>query len=185
MTWTPADFAQEIGSFRRELRGLVRRMVVNLTDAGVWRVLGHALISPTDREGRDVENYPGIGFAARPPAGLGEAIVIQVGGANNPAIVASRDEATRANVADLIADEAVMYNSTVRVHMKADGTVEIGTHGGTMKRLAFLEDVQAVRDDLHEHEHSYVGGGTGSGTLVTTGGPSVTAPVGTSKLKAE
>lgn len=53
---------------------------------------------------------------------------------------------------------------------------------GGAEELAYKSDVQAVRDELHEHEHDYIPGS--SGTATTTGGPSVTAPVGTSVLKA-
>lgn len=130
MKYTAEDFANQIGEFRRKMAGMVRRMVVKLSDGGVWQVAGHLLFEG-QREAPPAENYPGIGFAARPPAGTSaEAIVVQVGGANQPAIVGLRDEATRAKVSDIAANETAAYNSLVRAYLKASGTIELRTHAG-------------------------------------------------------
>jgi phage gp45-like len=185
MTWTAEDFANAIGEFRRTMRGLVRRVKVDLTDAGgFWRVLGHTLFDPTDREGRDVANYPGIGIAARPPVDAGaEAIVVNVGGQNNPAIVATRDEATRAKVDDVATDETAIYNSSARVHVKVDGSIEARTHAGTASQLVTMDDFNALIGILN-------GAGTGAATAIPAAiaayqGAHPTWPDGTKKFGAE
>lgn len=128
-TWTAEDFAAQIGAFRREVAGIVRRVVVTRSTGGIWQMLGHALFDASRKETREVENYPGIGLAARPPDnGQAEAIVVNVGGPNNPAMVATRDEATRAKVNDVKPDETTTYNSAVRLHAKANGTIELRAH---------------------------------------------------------
>lgn len=172
---------------------MVRRMTVKLTDGGVWQVAGHLLFD-NQREAPPAENYPGIGFAARPPAGTSaEAIVVQVGGSNQPAIVGLRDEATRAKVSAIVADEAVVYNSVARVYVKADGTIEIRSHGGTALSLATKADLQAVVTYLKKqfdpaagHVHATPSGPT---TAITEGSTTTNgtcpAPAGTTKLKGE
>lgn len=183
---TAEDFANAIGEFRREMAGKIRRMVIGRSNGGIWQALGHALFDATKREAPDVENYPGIGIFARPPDRQGEAIVVQVGGPNNPAIIAARDEATRAKVDAIAADETTIYNAEARVYLKHDGTIEARTHAGVAVKLCTLADAQAMRADLNNHSHLYIPPGSGGGApIATTGNPAVTAPVGTSKFKAE
>lgn len=199
--YTAEDFAQMIGTFRRQVAGLVRRMTVKLSDGGVWQVAGHLLFD-NQREAPPAENYPGIGFVARPPANASaEVIVVNVGGQNQPAIVASRDEATRAKVADVVADEAAAYNTLSRVHVKADGTIEARTHAGNAVSLATKADLQALRDYVNNqfsatlgHVHVTPAGPTttittvaGAPVLVGPAAPTVVPanPAGTTKLKGE
>lgn len=192
MKYTAEDFANQIGEFRRKMAGMVRRMVVKLSDGGVWQVAGHLLFEG-QREAPPAENYPGIGFAARPPAGTSaEAIVVQVGGANQPAIVGLRDEATRAKVSTIVADEAVVYNSVARVYVKADGTIEIRSHAGAAVALATKADVDNVATFLKKqfdtalgHTHAALGAPPVSGTGVIGTGFVIPAAAGTSKLKGE
>lgn len=179
MSWTSEDFAEAIGSFRREVAGVIRRMTIGRSDGGIWQTVGHILLDGTTKEAREVENYPGIGIFSRPPdGGSGESIVVHAGGPNNPAIVGSRDEATRANVDDIAADESTLYNSKSRVYIKADGSVEIRSHGGAAVSLATKADVRALAD--------FVGtlfvGGSGSAVIPPH---SVPLPTGTQKLKGE
>src|SRR5690606_8766430 len=134
------------------------------------------------------EVFAGIGFASRPATnGTPEAIVVNVGGAKVPVIVATRDhrtlKAVLADLGELEAGSTLVHNGAAVVYVRANGTVEIRTPRGTARRLATLEDVEAFRDDLDGHEHTYVPPGGGSST--TTGGPSVTAPRGTSVLRGE
>jgi hypothetical protein len=64
------------------------------------------------------------------------------------------------------------------------GEVVVHDGAGGAVSLALKSDVQAVRDDLHEHSHAFgslvCSGGTVSGS--TAAGPSVTEPTGTSVL---
>lgn len=185
MRYTAEDFAEAIGGFRREVAGFVRRMVVGRTGGGAWQMLGHLLFDVTRREAVDVENYSGVGFYARPPDNAGEGVVVQVGGPNNKALIATRDEATRQAAfadADLAPDETAAYNSAARVHVTAAGLVEARSHGGTAVSLATKADIDDLRSWLVTHLHSGVSTGVG-----VSGAPSTTPPTasGTSVLKGE
>lgn len=145
--WTAEDFAVQIGSFRREVAGRVRRFLVTLTSDVLWQLTGHSLIDPTEIEVRSVEVFPGIGFFARPPEGSesAEAISLTVGGSNSPAIVATRDEATRqASAGDLDADSAAMFNTLCRVHCRPDGVIELHPVGDTLTPLDGVVTGQAI-----------------------------------------
>lgn len=132
MSWSPEEFAEVTSAFRREFAGAFRRMLVTRTGTGTWQTMGHALLDPTKPETREIENWPGIGVTARPPdGGSGEAVVVQIGGPNNPAIVATRDEATRTLVDDIAPNESTLYNSLSRVYVRNDGTIELRSHTPT------------------------------------------------------
>lgn len=184
MRYTAEDFAIQVGAFRRQMAGLARRMLVTLTGGGVWQVIGHVLFD-SQRETRQVENYPGIGFAARPPKGTtsAEAVVIQLGGQNNPAIVATRDEAARAKVADIVENESTAYNTVARVHVKADGSIEARTHAGVALELATKADLEFLLAKIT----SNAGAGIGFGAALNADlvGASPSWPRGTKKLKGE
>jgi phage gp45-like len=193
-----ATFARDTDPAARALGGLVRRMAVDLTSKALWRVLGF-LLPDGRREGVQVEVFPGIGFYARPPAGgKPEAIVVNVGGAEHPVIVATRDEATRAAaVADVAADEAAIYNSESRLHLKADGTLEARTHAGAAVAVARQDELLALRNYVYNQfkatgGHTHVVSGLGTTTItastgVVPGAPTTSpdTPVGTTKFKAE
>lgn len=164
-------------------------MAIDLTEGVLWRVLGF-LLEGGRREQARVEVFPGIGFYARPPAsGKPEAIVLNVGGAEHPVVVATRDEKTRAAaVADVAADESAQFNTAARVHVKADGTIEARTHGGVAIALPTMADIAALKAwaDLHRHGDPVSGLTT---TPVLSVGPPVPDPApsatGTTKFKAE
>jgi phage gp45-like len=161
-----------------ELRNLIRRLAISASEGGIWQLLG-----PDDEVMADVEVFQGIGYASRPESSStgAEAVVVKIGGKlTHPVVIATRDESTRV---DLDEDETAIFNSTAIVKVKADGTIEIGSHGGTFESLATKADVQTIRDELHKHHHTYVPGSNPATT--TTGNPSVTSPTGTQKLKAE
>lgn len=110
--------------------GAVRRMAITLTAKALWQLAGFVIDGRT--EVVKAEPFTGIGIAARPPSsGKPEAIVIMVGDATNPMVIAVRDEKTRAAIAGaLAADETMLFNSTAFVHVKATGKVEVGTPAG-------------------------------------------------------
>lgn len=151
-------------------RSMIRRMVVGLTNAALW-----ALEATADEKDTDVEVFPNAGFYSRPPdAAEAEVIVVKVGASTRHAVViASRDEETRQAVPEakaLAADEAIVYNSAAVVYLKADGTIEIKSAGGTALPL-----VTKAEFDAHLHP-------TGVGP---SGIPSNAPIVGTTVLKAE
>lgn len=128
--WSTQELAERIGAHRREMAGRIRKMTISITDESSWQMLGHLAIDPTDRENREIEPFTGIGIYARPPAGSdsAEAIVVQVGGSNCPAIVATRDEATRAAVAGGVQpNETAIFNTLAMLLVKANGTIEVGS----------------------------------------------------------
>lgn len=138
---------------KRSLRAMVRRLAVVATARVLWQLSGVRNLDGTT-EVLNVEVFPGIGFYARPPSGRGEVIMVNVGGANAPAVVASRDEQTRKDVADLDADEAAMFNSVATVHVTAAGTVDVRSAAGAAVPLATKADIDALREWALAHIHT-------------------------------
>jgi len=123
------------------LGGLARKFSVALTDGTLWQIVGHVLFDATTPETKNVENYSGIGFYARPPAGSAsaEAVTVNIGGASTPAIVATRDEATRQHSAgDLEPNESCIFNGLARIRVRNDGIVEIHAVGVTPGPMDFV-----------------------------------------------
>jgi phage gp45-like len=178
--------------------GLIRRMAIRLTAGVFWRAAGHLLPDGQTRETQDAEVFGGIGFYARPKQGANaEAIVLFVGDdAQNPIIVATRDEAVRKAVADLQQDSTAVFNTTTIILIKPDGTVEIRASGGAATKLPTLADYEALRVFVNNqfsstggHTHAVAGAATTTTTSVAAPGAppavSVAAPTGTQVLKAQ
>lgn len=168
------------------LRNMVRRFAVTVTSAAaVWKVLG---IRGLDGEDETVtaEVFQGVGFAARPSTtGSPEVIVVNVGGAKVPVIVASRDhktlKAVLAELGELAAGDAVIYSPAAVVYVRANGTVEIKTPGGVAQKLATLADLEALRTAI---QNTVIAPGDGGAALKAA----ILAAVwttGTTVLKAE
>lgn len=177
---------------RRHVLNMIKRMTVKLTSGVFWQVLGPLLLDGKTRETIKAEIYSGIGFYSRPAPGANvEAIVGFGGAAENPAIVATRDEDTRRRVAKLDQDETATYNTVTIVHHKKEGFVEIRAPGGVAFKLPTLEDYENLRAAFNAHTHLYA---PGPGTPVPTDAPTpnpsapeipVPAPEGTEVLKAQ
>lgn len=146
---TSQESRAETSTLRREIKGAIRRMAVTLTSGTFWQVAGHLLLDPTKRETREAEVFSGIGFYARPKAGHNtDALVVYPGGAANPVIVATRDEAARKTMATLAEDETAMFNSRAGAVVRANGTVEIRAVGGTPQRTVAGETYRQAEDDM-------------------------------------
>jgi phage gp45-like len=170
--------------------------VISATSGGRWGVEGYSYKSiesnETVTEGSDdepVDVFQGINMTSRPlAANNAEAILVHVGGASNhPTIVALRDEDARrayaAKYGNIEAGEIAIFSASARVIVKANGEVHIESDSGAAESLATKADVQAIRDALHSHAHTYI---PGSNTPTTTTlNPSVPSPSGTSCLKAQ
>lgn len=163
--------------------GMIRRMVITLSGAkAIWQLTGFRQLDGSN-EVVNAEVFSGVGFYARPAAsGKPEAIVVMVGDGKVPAVVAVRDEATRAAVAgDLEADETAVFTSQAIVHLKNDGTVEIRSEGGAAVPLATKADLDALRAAIQ-----------GAVPVANDGGAALKAAIlaaawttGTAKLKGE
>lgn len=146
---TRAELREAVDPLFVALRGVIRRMGVSLGAGSLWQFVG-VRMSDGKTETRNAETFSGIGFYSQPSSsGKPEAIVVMVGDANSPACVATRDEATRqASVGDLAADEAAIFNSLVRVHCKADGTIELKTVLGIAEKMIKGETYRTAEDTL-------------------------------------
>lgn len=188
----PEEHAQAVSAGVRDVLGRVRRFAITLTTRALWQVAGHLLPDNETIETHNAPPFTGVGLYARPAAdGNPEAIVVFVGGPSNPVIVATRDEKTRAAVfaaaGELAPGEAAIYSPAAIIVAKADGTVEIRTPGGVAVSLATKADVQTIRDQLTAHTHGPGTFAAGASAVVgvSGGGPAVTAPVGTTVLRAQ
>jgi phage gp45-like len=128
---------------RRSSVGQLRRMVVKVTSRALWQLVGYKIDAFVQTLA--VEPFTGIGFFSRPPRdGKPEGIVAYVGGAQSPAVIALRDEKTRARVVGDIAEgETAVFSDGTVVHLRA-GTIEVRLANGTAVPLATLADVQAL-----------------------------------------
>ena len=174
---TVKELAQATDPLRARVAGAIRRMAITLTAKTLWQLTGFLFPDGT-RETTQAETFLGIGFHARPSTtGKPEAIVVMVHDAQNPVVIAVRDEKTRAAIAGaLAANETAMFNDTSLVHIKGDGTIDARSSGGTAVPLATKADIDALKAWIATHVHG------GSGTPPTTTPPSA---AGTSKLKGE
>jgi hypothetical protein len=198
MTWRgPQEHANETDPEARSLRGMIRRALIGLTQAGgvaagIWQVLGPKFEGKRDTQ--QAEAWQGIGFASRPRAGHGEAIVVAVGAAGKatggaPAIVATRDEGLRQLAAAVLGeDETATFNSKATVAITAGGAIEARSIGGTAHDLALKADVQAIRGAITTAINALTAAVQPSPELAALAAALdaiVTWPVGTTVLKGE
>ncbi|MBA2718937.1 MAG: hypothetical protein H0U52_06820 [Chloroflexi bacterium] len=160
-------------------------MAITLTSKALWQLTGFTL-PDGDVETQKAEAFTGIGFFARPPSsGKPEAIVIMVNDAQNPVVIAVRDEKTRAAIVGALEqDESAIFNTRALVVIKADGTIEARSASGVAGLLATKADLAALKAAI-----------TGAATVANDGGAAFKAnilaalgaawPVGTTKLKGE
>ncbi|MGL5361517.1 MAG: hypothetical protein ACRDBH_01460 [Bosea sp. (in: a-proteobacteria)] len=158
-------------------------MLASRMAAAVWQVFGVRI--GAQREVLDgVEVFHGVGVAAIPAAdGRPEAIVVNVGDARLPVIVATRDEKTRALVvpSSMAAGDTCIYSAGAIVYVRADGTVEVRSPDGVAKKLALHDELVSLRSYVLTHIHAVTGGATGAPTTL----PLPAVPVGTQVLKGE
>lgn len=173
-----SELMEAVDPARKRIAGAVRRMAITLTAKVLWQLTGYKIDGQT--ETFSAEPFTGIGISARPPtASKPEAIVLMVGDAKNPTIIAVRDEQTRAKVAGALGvDETMLFNSKAVVHVKANETVEVRKPGGVAVALATKADVTALANFV---QGLFVGG---SGSAVVPPG-TVPQPSGTTVLKGQ
>lgn len=182
-----ADLDRSTDPLVTYVKSMVRRMTITLTGTAgalkaLWQVTGVDL--PSGTETTKAENYSGgIGLAARPPASnKPQAIVLMVGDAGAPVIVAAVDRATRDVVAGALkADETMLHNSKAFVHVKDDGTIEARSKLGVAVPLATKADVDALITLYNLHVH------VSAAPTNPTSVPATLSPLstGTLKLKGE
>lgn len=176
-----AEHQAKISPEARDLRGRLRRMAIKLTSRVLWQLLGHKTDDGTETV--DAEVFSGIGFYARPrTSDRAEAIVVNVGGASHPAIVATRNEDVRREVANIAADETAVFNSQATIHVMANGEIHIRSKDGTAVQIPRFSDVESIRNALDGHTHGYTDDGS---PAITDAGPSLVVPTPLDVLKGE
>ncbi len=167
--------------------GMIRRMAISLTTQVLWQLAGFRLPDGS-REVTKAEAFTGIGFFARPPSsGEPEAIIVSLGDASAPMIVAVRDEKTRAAVMGALQiGETAMYTDKAVVYLKSDGTIEARSGGGGAAPLATKADLDALKNAILGWAPVPTDGGAALKVALVklfTGPP--VWPAGTTRLKAE
>lgn len=171
--------AQATDPFRNAIRALISRATVRRANAVLWQFVGAA------KNALSAEVFYGVGICALPAkGGKPEAIVVNVGGADAPVIIATRDEKTRASVvpSGIKAGETVIYSEGVIVYLRKD-SVEIRTPSGTAKRLLTVDDATSLKQAI---ANAAVAAGDGGATFKTNIGNNLDSwPTGTTILKGQ
>jgi phage gp45-like len=176
--------------FRTDLRNTVRRVAIGVAGAGrLWQFLGYIGAEGERETFDDVEVFQGIGFASRPKAGQGEAVVLNVGGAPGHAVAAAT-RARESEPEDLEEDETQVHNTVTQVRVTKAGVVAVTDRlGGVAIPLATKADVDALVAWVKLHTHGSAAPGSPTTpplVLPAPGGtPLAPSPVGTTKLKAQ
>jgi hypothetical protein len=174
------------------IAGMVRRMAVTLTSKVLWQLVGVPLPDDeggaTEREVINAEAFIGFGFFARPPSsGKPEAIILSVGDADAPMIIAVRDEKTRAAIVGALKlGETAIYTDQALVYLKDNGTIEARSAAGAAAALATKADMDALKSAIQGWTPVPNDGGAALKTalLALFSGPP-TWPAGTKKFNAE
>jgi phage gp45-like len=146
---TIRETRESTGTQARDAFGVLRRMAVSLSSGSFWQAVGLLLLDQVTRETSEPEMFSGIGFYSRPREGANAEVVIgAVGHAQNPIILAARDEDTRKRMAPLDQDEAAIFNTQATVVVKRNGTVEIRLGGGVAQKTIRGETYRAAEDTL-------------------------------------
>lgn len=159
------------------VNGMVRKVVVRLASAtGLWGLLGFVDGEGEPEKFHDVEVFSNVGFWSRPRSSAkAEAVVVHVGGeTGQPVVIATRDKTIQI---ELDEDETAIFNSSVRVVLRKNGTVEIDDGGGA-EPLATKAELKALADFV---QGLFVGG---TGSAVVPAG-TVPQPTGTTVLKGK
>jgi phage gp45-like len=127
------------------IAGMIRRMAVSVTARALWQLVGFRM-SDSSSETFTAEPFSGIGFYARPPTnGSPEAVVVMIGDAKTPAIVATRDEKTRAAIAGALkANESAVFNNLALLHIKDNGEIHARSKNGAAVSLATKSDLERI-----------------------------------------
>lgn len=182
----------------RSISGIARRMEIRLTAGPLWQVVGHLLMDNRTLETRQAEPFTGIGFYSRPAPGANvDAIVLNIAGAQNPMIVATRDEGLRRAIenerGEFAEDESAMFNTAVVACCASTGKFMVSTPGGTPHEIAFASEVNNLRAFTMQqfsgpgHVHAIPGPAVTTSTVpvvVPVAAPASAYP-GTAVLKAE
>lgn len=176
---------------RNQVANTVSRAVVNLVNnaASMQQVQVDAVETI-----EDVEHFQPYGYSSVPAPGA-EAVIVCSGGDRAQAMaVVVTDQGARPT--DQVEGEvAVFHRDGHRINLRANGDIEIQCGAGQKiflndgaggDALATKNDVQRVRDDLHEHDHAYIKPLHPDPVPgKTTSNPSVTAPVGTTVVRGK
>ena len=176
---TTAELKREQGPEARSNASRLRRLAIGITSRVFWQLVGyksHESKTPTT----DAEPFTGIGFYARPRStDRAEAVLASIGDARHSVIIATRNEDVRKQIANLEEDETAIFTSQSTVVIKADGTIEIRSANGVALPLPTLQEIASFISAYNLHVH------TETGTVTTVPTVLVSAPSGTTVLKAE
>lgn len=180
---------------RRTFLNTLRRLRVSLTSETFWQGVGVLLIDRVTKQAVRAEVFSGIGFYARPHGAANtEMIVGYEGGAENPYVLATRDEDTRKRVAKIDKDETMAFNTLAVMHIVKAGQVlaYLAGHLADAVGLAKASELNNLRAFVMQqfsapgHTHGVSGAVTNS--VVPVVAP-VAAPVsaypGTTVLKGQ
>ncbi len=173
----PVELARAADPLLRQLMGQIRHFAIELTEGVLWRLRGYDEVDEAPR----ANVFTGIGFYSR-PSSSGSPECIAVGDARAPVVVATRDEKTRAAVAQLEQDETATFNSQTIFKHRANGKCEARSVGGVAEPLSTHDDLVRFKAALD----SVAGANPQLTALKTALEALIPAwPAGTKKFEAE
>lgn len=160
---------------------IVRGVITLVDDSVKQQLLQFGGLSGETVDG--AENFQPYGLSSVPLPGAENVTIYPNGDRSHPLTIAVSDRRYRPTGGT--PGEVTLHNHvTARLVLKADGTVEIRSAGGTAIKLPTLADYNALRAAFNTHTHVYSAGPT-AGAVTAVPASTVGAPTGTQVLKAE
>lgn len=193
MRRTPRSLRSDQGKGARAVRSMVRRMRVAVGRGVQWAVEG--LVDADGEVERDEAEVFSGPILYRPKSGnRAEVLAFAIGGDGGHRVIgATRDRDLMAALEGAVAglgsdDETILANGSLMVRLSSAGQVYIGAHGGAFKRLATVDDLEALRAVLVAWTPPGPDGGAALKTALTTligASEPYLWPTGTEKVQAE
>lgn len=130
MRATPREKRQRVGRTARAIANLIRALPATATAIAAWTLRGFSDGDNTESID-DVPIYQGVGFAARPKSGHGEAVLAHLGGeSNSPIVIATRDRFAAAQFEQVAGqlgegETAVFTEAGAYIKLDAQGNVVV------------------------------------------------------------
>ncbi len=188
------QLVQLLAPIRNQIANVVTRAIIGrVVDSSTLQSVNIGVMVGQELDG--AERFQDYGFSSVPLAGAEAVVVFPSGDSGHPLVIAVDDRRFRPT-GHLPGEVAIYHKDGAMILLKAGGAIQVDSAPGQKvfvsdgsggeSPVALLSDVTSMRADLDGHEHRYIPAlHPGTGTVITTSGPSVTVPVGAKALEAK